>query len=45
VYRMEHERKLVDQQRLTLYFDGDKLARIDDSDLHLQADPIVSEAK
>ena len=45
VYRMEHERKLVDQQRLTLYFDGDILARIDDSDLHLQADPIMTEAK
>lgn len=31
VYRYEHEGKLVEQQRLTLYFNGDSLARIDDS--------------
>jgi outer membrane protein assembly factor BamE len=31
VYRFEHARALVQQQRLTLYFDGDKLIRIDDS--------------
>lgn len=31
VYRLEQEGKLVDQQRLTLFFDGDRLVRIDDS--------------
>ncbi len=30
VYRLEQGRKLVDKQRLTLYFGGDKLAGIDD---------------
>jgi len=33
VYRLEQGRKLVDQQRLTLYFEGDNLLRIDDSGL------------
>ncbi|MEO6976067.1 MAG: outer membrane protein assembly factor BamE [Gallionella sp.] len=28
VYRYEHARKMVDKQNLTLYFEGDKLARI-----------------
>jgi outer membrane protein assembly factor BamE len=37
VYRLEHARKLVEEQRLTLYFDGDTLSRIDDSGLHLSA--------
>ncbi len=31
VYRLEHEKRLVDQQRMTLYFKGDSLVRIDDS--------------
>ena len=30
VYRLEHDRKLVDKQNLTLYFEGDKLVRIVD---------------
>jgi outer membrane protein assembly factor BamE len=30
-YRLEHGMKLVDQQRMTLYFGGDNLTRIDDS--------------
>lgn len=30
-YRLEHQRKLVEQQRLTLYFTGENLVRIDDS--------------
>jgi outer membrane protein assembly factor BamE len=30
VYRLEQSGKLVDNQHLTLYFDGDRLARIDD---------------
>ena len=33
VYRLEQDHKLVEQQRLTLYFEGDSLARIDDSAL------------
>ena len=31
VYRLEQDGKLSEQQRLTLYFDNDSLARIDDS--------------
>ncbi len=31
VYRLEHGRELVDSQRMTLYFQGDTLTRIDDS--------------
>lgn len=31
VYRLEHSRKLVQNQRMTLYFKGDALVRIDDS--------------
>ena len=33
VYRLEQGRKLLNQQRLTLYFEGDTLVRIDDSGL------------
>ena len=33
VYRFVHGGELVEQQRLTLYFDGDNLSRIDDSGL------------
>lgn len=29
-YRLEQGRKLVDQQDLAIYFEGDKLVRIDD---------------
>lgn len=45
VYRLEHSHELVEQQRLTLYFEGDNLARIDDSGLHVQAEPVETEAK
>ena len=31
VYRLEQNHELVEQQRLTLYFEGDSLSRIDDS--------------
>lgn len=31
VYRLEHRRELVQNQRMTLYFKGDTLVRIDDS--------------
>ncbi len=30
VYLLEHDKKLVQQARMTLYFKGDSLARIDD---------------
>jgi len=30
VYRFEHHGEIVEKQRLTLYFDGDKLVKIDD---------------
>lgn len=33
VYRFEQGGKLVDKQRLTLHFDSDRLARIDDGDM------------
>jgi len=29
-YRLQHDRKLIEQQGLTLYFEGDNLARIVD---------------
>lgn len=44
VYRLEQRGKLVEQQRLTVYFEGDNLARIDDSELSVKAAPVVSEA-
>jgi outer membrane protein assembly factor BamE len=31
IYRFEEKTKLVEQQRLTVYFDGDFVSRIDDS--------------
>jgi len=43
VYRLEHGSKLVEQQRLTLYFEGDSLSRIDDSGLTKPVAPVVSE--
>ena len=40
-YRLEQNSKLVDQQRMTLYFDGETLARIDDSHMPpLPAGPV-----
>jgi len=43
VYRLEHDYKLVENQRLTLYFEGDSLTRIDDGKLTVPAAPAVSE--
>ena len=43
VYRLEQGRKLVDRQRLTLYFEGDNLVRIDDSDLTEKSTPVAKE--
>jgi len=39
VYRLEQSGKLVEQQRLTLYFDDDRLARIDESSMPPQSAP------
>lgn len=45
VYRLEQSRELVEQQRLTLYFDGDNLVRIDDSGLTVKPEPVATDAK
>jgi outer membrane protein assembly factor BamE len=45
VYRLEQRAKLVDQQRLTLYFDNDNLIKIDDSDLTVKPEPVAVDAK
>lgn len=42
VYRLEQGRELVEQQRLTLYFEGENLVRIDDSGLTVK--PVAPEA-
>ncbi len=39
VYRLEQSGKVVEQQRLTLYFDDDRLARIDESSMPPQSAP------
>ncbi|HUW76783.1 MAG TPA: outer membrane protein assembly factor BamE, partial [Gallionella sp.] len=39
VYRYEHARKIVDKQRMTLYFEGDKLVRIVDGSAPAGAAP------
>ena len=44
VYRLEQDRKLVEQLRLTLYFEGDSLVRIDDAGSHLPSEAAASEA-
>ncbi|MBI5436169.1 MAG: outer membrane protein assembly factor BamE [Nitrosomonadales bacterium] len=44
VYRLEQSGKVVEQQRLTLYFDDDRLARIDESNMPLLSAPPPQEA-
>ncbi|MBI3479355.1 MAG: outer membrane protein assembly factor BamE [Nitrosomonadales bacterium] len=39
VYRLEHNRKLVEQQGLTLYFEGDNLVRIVDDNPPVETAP------
>src|SRR3989338_9183060 len=39
VYRLEQGGKVVDKQGLTIYFEGDKLARIDDGGQPVEAAP------
>ncbi|MDD4888147.1 MAG: outer membrane protein assembly factor BamE [Thiomonas sp.] len=43
VYRLEHDYQVVEKHRLTLYFEGDSLSRIDDSDLNVP--PAVTPAE
>lgn len=43
VYLLEQGGAMVEKQRITLYFDGDSLARIDDSALNLKADAVGAE--
>ncbi len=43
VYRLEQKGALVEQQRLTLYFDDDRLARIDESSMPAQSAPALEE--
>jgi len=45
VYRLEQHYELVEQQRLTLYFEGDNLVRIDDSGLTVKPAAAENEAK
>ncbi|MGC2048979.1 MAG: outer membrane protein assembly factor BamE [Gallionella sp.] len=41
VYLLEHHGKLIEEQRLTLYFEGDTLARIDDGSLPAGVAPAI----
>ncbi len=41
IYRLEQRGEVVEKQRLTLYFEGDKLARMDDGVAPAQAAPAV----
>lgn len=43
IYRLERDYQLVENQRLTLYFEGDTLVRIDDSELKAPPAPAASE--
>ncbi|HUW75795.1 MAG TPA: outer membrane protein assembly factor BamE [Gallionella sp.] len=45
VYRYEHARKIVDKQRMTLYFEGDKLVRIVDDSAPAVAAPAKSDGQ
>ena len=45
VYRLESDRKIVDQQHLTIYFEGDKLVRIDDDGKHDVSVPTADASK
>lgn len=40
-YSLEQKGRIVEQQRLTLYFDNDHLARIDESNMPAEAAPVA----
>jgi outer membrane protein assembly factor BamE len=44
-YRLQHEGKLTEQQNMTLYFEGDILARIVDGGKPVEAAPVKAELK
>lgn len=41
-YRLEHGKKLIEEHKLTLYFEGDNLVRMVDGDQPLEAVPTQS---
>lgn len=43
VYRLEQRGEVVEKQRLTLYFEGDNLARMDDGSHPVQAAPAIAQ--
>ena len=45
IYRLEQKGKIVEQQRLTLYFDNDNLARIDESSMPAEVVPVAPTEK
>lgn len=45
VYTLQQRGKLVEQQRLTLYFDNEHLTRIDDSHMPVEAAPVPAPGK
>ena len=45
VYRLEHGGKMVEKQNLTLYFEGDSLARIVDGSVSVGTAPVKVEAQ
>ena len=44
VYRLEQDNKLIEQQRMTIYFDGDALARIEDGNMPALVPPAMPAA-
>lgn len=44
-YRLEHQKKITEKQNMTLYFEGDNLARIVDVDPPVEAEPNQTEVK
>jgi len=45
VYRLEHNRKLIEQQNLTLYFEGDNLTRVVDGNQSAETAPAKGDPK
>ncbi|MDP1848283.1 MAG: outer membrane protein assembly factor BamE, partial [Solirubrobacteraceae bacterium] len=43
IYRLEQRGELVEKQRLTLYFEGDNLVRMDDGSQPVQAAPAIAQ--
>ncbi|MGA7750289.1 MAG: outer membrane protein assembly factor BamE [Gallionella sp.] len=45
VYCLEHNGKVIEKQKLTLYFEGDNLVRIDDGSQPVETAPAKAEAQ